>query len=584
MRFLPILCFLIFYCLQLLSQVPENRIVNWSNAGLNYSINEDIETVNISDYGAIVDDGLSDNQAIVDAMAYFDGQPGKILFDVGVYNFNSRIILQSGIVLEGAGSDQTFFNANLDSEQDFIYASGSISSTTHNVTFAKRGSAYIILQSALTELSPGDIIKLQMDGEPFMTSDWAYQTMGQIVQIESIVEDTLFLTNTLRHNFDAENNPFVVKVNPVHDVLIKSLKISRLDQTTAQTNNILFNYAFNCCVRDVESENCNFAHISLRSSSNCEISGCYIHHAHAYGEGGQGYGAEISATSGDNLIHNNIYEHLRHSVLLQSAANGNVIAYNYSFDPYWDQGIFPSASAGDLVLHGNYAYCNLFEGNIAQNAVIDDSHGKNGPYNTFFRNRLEKYGIVMNFNPATDTCNFIGNEITNTGFLLGNYSISGNGHYEYGNNKTGTCTPSGTTNLLENSFFLEFAPCYFYDGFEWPLIGYPVLYNEFINPAYARYYEGQMTFDTCETATIFNSGLSDNRDVMIYPNPNTGSFVIEDCEGCDLKIYNSSGVLLFEKNKTNSKMVNTNLDAGIYLVEIKTENDMYYRKLVVNKD
>ena len=584
MRFLLTLCLLILYCLQLLSQVPENRIVNWSNAGLSYSINEDIETVNISDFGAIVNDGLSDNQAIVDALAYFDGQPGKILFDVGVYNFNSRIILQSGIILEGAGSNQTFFNANLDSEQDFIYASGSISSTTHNVTIAEKGSAYVILQSALTELSPGDIIKIQMDGESFMFSEWAFETMGQIIKIENIVEDTLFLTNTLRHDYLAEYNPFVEKIEPVQDILIKSLSLIREDVTAAQTCNIRLNYAYNCNIRDIQSENCNFSHLSIRSCLNCEVSGSYFHHAHAYGEGGQGYGTEVSSTSSDCLVHNNIYEHLRHSILLQSGANGNVFAYNYSFDPYWDQGIFPSASAGDLVLHGNYPYCNLFEGNIAQNAVIDDSHGNNGPYNTYFRNRLEKYGIVMNFNPATDSCNIVGNEITNTGFLLGNYNLYGNGHYEYANNQTGDCTPAGTTDLTDLSLFLQSVPCYFYDGFEWPLIGYPVLYNEFVNPAYARYYEGQMTFDTCETATIFNSGLSENGDVMIYPNPNTGSFVIKDCEGCDLKIYNLSGVLLFEKNKTNSKMVNTNLDAGIYLVEIKTENDMYYRKLVVNKD
>jgi hypothetical protein len=56
-----------------------------------------------------------------------------------------------------------------------------------------------------------------------------------------------------------------------------------------------------------------------------------------------------------------------------------------------------------MVLHGNYPFANLFEGNINQNTVIDNSHGKNGPYNTFFRNRSELWGVVMNNSPATDS-------------------------------------------------------------------------------------------------------------------------------------------------------------------------------------
>jgi len=91
-------------------------------------------------------------------------------------------------------------------------------------------------------------------------------------------------------------------------------------------------------------------------------------------------------------------------VLLQSGANGNVISYNYSLNP--NQSDSPPANgAGDLVLHGNYPFANLFEGNICQNVMIDASHGINGPYNTFFRNRVQLYGIIMSPSPATDSMN-----------------------------------------------------------------------------------------------------------------------------------------------------------------------------------
>lgn len=580
---LLLLVTLVVFSLFTIAQIPDNRIVDWSNAGLVSDINLDIETVNVDDFGAIPNDGISDDQALQDAIDYFAGSPGKIQFHDGVYIFNTRIILESGIILEGGGSNSTILNANLDSEQDFIYASGSISAISYNVSKAEKGSSYIILQSALTEFSSGDIIKVKMDGESFMYSEWAYETMGQLFVIDNIVEDTIFLNSTLRHDFAPAYNPIAIKIEPVQNVLIKSLSIIREDATTTQTSNIRFTYAYNCQVRDIQSENSNFSHLSLRTSLNCEVSGCYFHHAHAYGEGGQGYGTEISASSGDCLIHNNIYEHLRHSVLIQSGANGNVIAYNYSFDPYWDQSGFPSASAGDLVLHGNYTFCNLFEGNIAQNVVIDDSHGQNGPYNTFFRNRLEKYGIVMNFNPATDSCNIIGNEITNTGFLLGNYTLFGDGHFEYGNNQTGDCKPSGTQNLEELSLFLENAPCYFYDDIEWPGIGYPVNYNAYVNPAYSRYGEGQMTFDTCETLISFITYdiIPENR-FDIYPNPNNGSFYIEFNDEFEVSVFSLDGTLVQNKQTQTGSIFLKDVESGIYILQLRSDNYSENRKLVVN--
>jgi hypothetical protein len=95
------------------------------------------------------------------------------------------------------------------------------------------------------------------------------------------------------------------------------------------------------------------------------------------GGGGKGYGIMVQNTSGDCLIENNIFRHLRHSMILQAGSNGNVFGYNYSIDPYWTEVSLPSNAAGDIVLHGNYVYANLFEGNLGQQIVIDDSHGIN---------------------------------------------------------------------------------------------------------------------------------------------------------------------------------------------------------------
>jgi hypothetical protein len=136
-------------------------------------------------------------------------------------------------------------------------------------------------------------------------------------------------------------------------------------------------YATNCYINGVEMDSCNYAHVTFSASSHCAVRNSYFHDAYSYGGGGKGYGIMVQNTSGDCLIENNIFRHLRHSMILQAGSNGNVFGYNYSIDPYWTEVSLPSNAAGDIVLHGNYVYANLFEGNLGQQIVIDDSHGIN---------------------------------------------------------------------------------------------------------------------------------------------------------------------------------------------------------------
>ena len=107
----------------------------------------------------------------------------------------------------------------------------------------------------------------------------------------------------------------------------------------------------------------------------------------------------------------------------QTGVNGNVIAYNYSIEP--NRSEFPAEASADISLHGHYPFSNLFEGNIVQNIQIDLTHGPNGPFNTFFRNRAELYGIVMSSGIVqNDSINELQEEIQN--MTLNNYSYGFN--------------------------------------------------------------------------------------------------------------------------------------------------------------
>ena len=237
----------------------------------------------------------------------------------------------------------------------------------------------------------------------------------------------------------------------------------------------------------------------------------YFHEGHDYGSGGKAYGVLLHFTSNECFIEDNVFERLRHSVLLQAGANGNVIAYNYSRNPYWTDVSFiiPENSAGELVLHGNWPYANLFEQNIVDNIVIDDSHGANGPHNTFLeieQEGMEYFSVILILQTKT-----LGNEITNTflpsPYILFNYNILGTGHFLYANNKLGTIDPVGTDSLQDISYAYlnlpEFSP-----SNQFGKIGVPQAMEEFTIPAYDRYkYEA-----------IFSNSCGENQTVITENN------------------------------------------------------------------
>lgn len=326
-------------------------------------------------------------------------------------------------------------NFNLNGNGDLFSIQGSVTNTSSPILSGTTKDSKTINVANPTGLLINDYVLIKQIANNLLASNWAYNYFFQIAKITKIKGNEITFEKPLRLDYSLTNNPVLQKINPVQNVGIESLKIKRSDITSGQTSNVFFNYATNCWIKGVEFENCNYAHITLQSSANITISGNYLHDAFDYGSGGKGYGVVLQFGASDNFIYDNIAKHLRHSFLLQAAANGNVIAYNYSYDPYWTESWLPNSSAGDIVLHGNYPYANLIEGNIIQNLVIDNSHGINGPFNTFFRNRIENYGIVMNGNSGNNM-NFIANEITGSGILKGLYNISGN-HTEIANNIKG---------------------------------------------------------------------------------------------------------------------------------------------------
>ncbi|MEI8062872.1 MAG: glycosyl hydrolase family 28-related protein [Verrucomicrobiota bacterium] len=436
--------------------IPVERTFNesWQNSGYPGRIPSPAKIVNVRDFHT-----TNDFAAVIAAIHSLSNAPGVVYLPAGTYLFHTAINLPPGVVLRGESSatttlrwDNLGYCINVTAAQKEQYQPVTGGYTIHSRSLDVTDSRAFAVD---------DYAEIREDNDPaWGASKWAAQTVGQILRITAITGKTLTLERPLRITYQASQNPVIRKINPVTEVGIENLKIDRAiagtDTARANIYTVFFNYAARCWMRGVESANTFGGHIAIDHSTQISVTSNYFHHAWFYGGGGSGYGVRLQYQTGECRIEDNIFQHLRHSMLVQLGANGNVFGYNYSCEPLRTE--FPSEVSSDITVHGNYPYANLFEGNLCQHIWIDDSHNANGPLNTFFRNRAESYGIYMTDHTASNQ-NFVGNE-TFTGklsllFNPSGYRLIAGGHFEYGNVISGkSIQPPGTTNLTDCSYYL----------------------------------------------------------------------------------------------------------------------------------
>lgn len=481
--------------------IPSSRIFlsTWQHAGCPTDIPEPGGWANVKNFGATGNGTANDQPAVAAAISSLAGFPGIVYFPSGTYLIQSPISVPSSVILRGQSSKNTILRFDFVDHAIRIYGN----ETGSWIPFATSASIHqdTILVSDGSVFSAGDyaIIRQVNDASWNITDAWAQYSAGQIVKIAGVAGNTLALERPLRHGYPIAREPQIRRINANKQSGVENLKLERLiaGDNTSRNNQytIHFSYAAEGWVRGVHGYKAFGSHIALDNSTKIDITGSYLEDAHEHDDGGSGYGVKVQSRSGECRIENNIFRRLRHSILLQSGANGNVFGYNYSRDTQSDS--HPSW-AGDIALHGNYPYANLFEGNIVEHLWIDNSHnGINGPLNTFLRNRAEKCGFNMTDAGATSQ-NVVGNELYRGGsaaqIAVGNgYHFEGTDHFTYGNRtQAAGLQPPGTADLPDTSYYLIDAPS---EMPAWwnipdalPIIGPEhALAQVKINPARARY-------------------------------------------------------------------------------------------------
>ncbi|MBM78740.1 MAG: hypothetical protein CL846_09680 [Crocinitomicaceae bacterium] len=609
---------------------------NWSIAGYDGNIPKEGNIIDMTQppYNCVGDGTYNNYFAMLDVLNDVKNIPGFniIYFPSGTYFFQGykSFDIPNNTVIRGECSLNTILNIDATEvitpnyTKNHIFRMYKWNSGTDGYKKLMGGyhkeSNKLIIDDP-TGFSIGNIIELRRDNDtnkmstnlvPIQLSqatfsnaynNWGANSVGEIFKIKSINGNEITVDRKLNFTYNPKLNPRLKVLNVIENAGIENLKIHR--PTQKDNYNIQIEGCYNCWVRNIESSYTQKAHINLARSYHIEIKDNYFHHSYDYGGGGHGYGVAVNHRTTSSLIENNIFNTLRHAMVLSYGPNGNTFGYNFSRES-WDN----SANFGlgdqkaDISLHGFYPLMNLFEGNVVEYIHSSDWWGPSGPGNTFFRNRASKEELIISDN--SDYQNVIANELTfNPIGWADNFNIHSSVDHttKHSNNDLGDIDVN-KINTLPISLYKNNIPN-FCNGFPYPQIGpvsyisnnnnYP--YNRSLNPAQFRYESSNQNASCFENCSL-NTGLLDDYSICdstisislneeneykrlygfsIYNLPNNYGNEVPDIY---IKLY-ENGTLI---QNTSSSVIESDPDIYVKISSIILNGSSTYEVKVYDKD
>ncbi len=462
--------------------IASSRAVNWANAGVAGGIPDASWTQCGSTIAAYGTSGSPASPATITNAIAGCGAEHYVLLGAGAFYLNAPIDFAgtSNVVLRGSGADQTkivlisstnacyqSFGGGVCIEPD-INASKYGGITAADWTAGYTVGATSITLSSTTGLSTGMMIAIDQCDDGFSGSGagtnyaggcrtgnnsdtgniWncvspttsggvcsSYSSSGwgrnnrsqeQWVEVTNISGSTvtispgLYMTNWASKNSPGawwpSSSPYFIKNSGVENI---TFDMTNYTVSPSQSTGILLNWAYSCWATGNRIINTSTSHIWLIQAAHNTIQSNY-----AYGTQNatdESYGA-VDFAGSDNLIVNNIGQHVVSPYLTDGADEGDVWAYNYDIDDYYttDPNWF---MPGDYQ-HASGSAMDLWEGNEGSGFLADSIHGTHN-LTTGFRNywigsQASCFGVacgqeVFAIQPqyVTRYYNFIGNVLGN---------------------------------------------------------------------------------------------------------------------------------------------------------------------------
>ncbi len=346
------------------------------------------------------DNGNDDYFAIQDAIAAA-GPDTVIYLPPGTYNILTKRFNPAGVqlnksrlVLRGAGRDRSHLKIDYvggyPSKVNVMPQNGE----RHQILTSRRGwtagfdrgSRELTLEHT-RELAVGDWISAEADYPP--RSGHTANSYAYFARITRIDGNRVTIDRPLRDDMRTSNQR-VYKFNPLTFVGIEDLEISMPGVPEHNYNPLMrlhgVAYAW---VKDCRIGPGFNNIVSVGHSTRYLLSGNHFNHLNM--PRASGGAALMVAQAYDGIIENNWFEETNVGIEFdQYSGSGNAALYNYLSRPSIWGCKAPNKSFGRHVfIHGRWVRNTLVEGNDGVCAFQWDYFwGTNGPFNTFFRNRV----------------------------------------------------------------------------------------------------------------------------------------------------------------------------------------------------
>lgn len=553
--------------------IPEERRIDWK-PGMPDVFPEKSFVIDVKEKGAIGDGLSDDSQAFINALQAIPSSGGILHIPEGIYLIKRTLSTEKSVVFRGEGYDKTKLLFDLNQQaQDCIdiltYKRGDWINVLNG--YAKGSNKCVVANPA--KFKKGDFVEIQQDNDADLMytqedwkQSWSENAVGQLLKVEDVVDDTLILHRPFYYTYRAELNPVIRTLGMVEYPGVENLYIERLDAGDGYT--IQMRYVAYGRIRQIESNFTYRCHVYMSEAYGCEISNNYFHHAHDYGGGGHGYGIDVIRHSTDNLIIDNVFKYLRHSMMTHVGTSGNICAYNFSTER-------EPQRLCDVSLHGHYSNYNLFESNNVEEIDIADYWGPMGPGNTFLRNKITKEGIDVN--DSSHDQNLVGN-VLEAGSLTVKSGVTGTlNHGNLVRTKVVWDDAIADQNIPV-SYFLSEKPA-FLANYPWPIYG-PDIQEEVKLPAQVRY---EMDYPITKVEQRRND-TPHFYYLQAYPNPFNPQtqirFKLDKSEYIHIEVYSIDGqqkATLFDEKLAAGLYsipfaLGTFASSGVYLVNLQSES------------
>lgn len=397
------------------------RQIDWSTAGAG--------TIPARLTACYTDTGGLDTLATINTQIQSCTVGQTVLLQAGTYNFGSggAVVMKSGVTLRGAGPNSTFLlwtggdgsGGGFGGQVCFcgpseVALAGNGGTTVNWTAGFARGTTQITL-SSVAGLAVGEHIYLdQLDDSNTDTGQiWVCATdnicsdegpgggadtsreQQQQSRVTNVAGNVVTISPAIRMpNWALAKTPHAWW--PSSEITAAGVEELSIEWTStlAGSGVVFFNAHGNWAkhIRSIDTTNpcghpCGRRQVLFLHASNNTVRDSYL-----FGtkngdspDATQSYGIECYASSSDDLIENNILQHIPAPVTLNGACSGEVIAYNYMVNNFETQS--PTTMSGSIWLHAAGVEFPLIEGNDGAAFFGDTIHGTHH-FATIFRNHF----------------------------------------------------------------------------------------------------------------------------------------------------------------------------------------------------